>query len=58
MDNPDFLMRAKTGDQSALGRLLNRFHDLLRKRASESFDQRLRGRIGESDLVLMTLCRC
>ena len=49
--DPDFLTRAKAGDHSALGRLLNQFHDLLRARATESFDQRLRGRIGESDLV-------
>ena len=55
MGDPDFLTRAKAGDHSALGRLLNQFHDLLRARATESFDLRLRGRIGESDLVQMTL---
>ena len=55
MDNPDFLMRAKTRDQSALGQLLDQFNGLVRKRASESFDQPLRGRIGAIDLVQMTL---
>lgn len=55
MDAPDFLTRAKAGDHSVLGQLLNQFHDLLRARARESFDGRLRGRIGESDLVQMTL---
>lgn len=52
---PDFVTRAKAGDRSVLGRMLNEFHDLLRARARESFDVRLRGRISESDLVQMTL---
>lgn len=55
LGNPDFLTEAKAGDDSALGGLLNQFADLLRARARESFDPRLRGRIGESDLVQMTL---
>ena len=55
MDDPDFLTRAKAGDHSVLGRLLNEFQNLLRARARESFDVRLRGRISESDLVQMTL---
>ncbi len=55
LGNPDFLTEAKAGDDSALGGLLNQFSDLLRARARESFDPRLRGRIGESDLVQMTL---
>ena len=50
MDDPDFLTRAKAGDHSVLGRLLNEFQNLLRARARESFDVRLRGRISESDL--------
>jgi len=55
VDDPDFLTRAKAGDHSVLGRLLNEFQNLLRARARESFDVRLRGRISESDLVQMTL---
>lgn len=55
MDYPNELMQAKAGNRSALGELLNQFGDLLRARARESLDSRLRGRIGESDLVQMTL---
>lgn len=52
---PDLLLRAKTGDRSALGRLLESFRPLLRVAARESLDHRVQARVDESDLSQMTL---
>jgi RNA polymerase sigma-70 factor (ECF subfamily) len=46
---------ARTGDQSALGCLLEQFRPLLRGQARQSLDPRLQARVDQSDLAQMTL---
>lgn len=47
----DWIDRARAGDRSALGRLLDRYRPLLRARAHDSLGADLRVRVDESDVV-------
>lgn len=48
------LARARTGDEDALGQLLNQYRDYLRLLAQRAMDGRLAGRIDASDVVQQT----
>lgn len=47
----DWIKRARQGDRSALGHLLDRYRPLLRARAHDSLGADLRARVDESDIV-------
>ena len=51
----ELLLRAKAGDRSALGRMLESFRPLLRATARESLDHRIQARVDESDLAQVTM---
>jgi RNA polymerase sigma-70 factor (ECF subfamily) len=53
-DSQDVLIRAKSGDESAKGELLNRFRPYLNVIAQRLLDERLQGRMDFSDVVQTT----
>lgn len=51
----NLLLQARLGDQSQLGNLLNTYRNYLSVLADQQLDQKLRGRIGPSDIVQETM---
>jgi RNA polymerase sigma-70 factor (ECF subfamily) len=52
--NPELIERARSGDQAALGELLEKYRGFLRGLADKLLDDRAAGRIDASDLVQQT----